>query len=194
MSEQIEIEFKNILTKSEYEMFLKEFNISGDQIFTQVNYYFDTPYFDLKNASAALRIRKKAKGYELTLKQPQQLGILETTQALKEGEFISAIESNKLPIGIVHSKITKLGITYSHIEHFGSLTTKRVEIPYRNGLLVFDHSYYLGKEDYEVEYEVENYEDGYNYFLELLTRKNIPNRKTDNKIHRFYQQKYASNK
>jgi uncharacterized protein YjbK len=194
MTEQIEIEFKNILTKSEYEMLLMEFNISGDQIFTQVNYYFDTPYFDLKNSSAALRIRKTVKGYELTLKQPQKVGILETTQALTEAEFTCAIESNILPIGIVHSKITKLGITYSHIEYFGSLTTKRVEIPYKNGLLVLDHSYYLDKEDYEVEYEAENYEDGYKCFLELLETKNIPNRKTDNKIHRFYLQKMAGTK
>jgi uncharacterized protein YjbK len=194
MSEQIEIEFKNILTKSEYERFLTDFNIKDNEIFIQVNYYFDTPYFNLKNGNAALRIRKKANGYELTLKQPQQLGILETTQTLTEEEFTSAIESNILPIGIVQSKITKLGISYSHIEYFGSLKTKRVEIPFKNGLLVLDHSYYLGMEDYEVEYEVKNYEEGYKTFLELLETMNIPMRRTDNKIHRFYLKKSADKK
>jgi uncharacterized protein YjbK len=53
-----------------------------------------------------------------------------------------------------------------------------------------DHSIYLNNEDYELEYEVENYQSGKEIFLELLKRLNIPERKTENKIRRFYRQKY----
>ena len=56
--------------------------------------------------------------------------------------------------------------------------------------MVFDHSYYLNKEDFEVEYEVENFEHGQQIFLQWLEQHRIPERKTENKIKRFYQQKY----
>ena len=34
-------------------------------------------------------------------------------------------------------------IPLEQLHVFGSLTTDRVEIPYKEGLLVFDHSFYL---------------------------------------------------
>ncbi|MEH7347045.1 CYTH domain-containing protein, partial [Bacillus sp. JJ1532] len=55
---------------------------------------------------------------------------------------------------------------------------------------VLDHSYYLNKEDFEIEYEVSNREKGLEVFSELLLNLDIPIRKTDNKIMRFYKEKY----
>ncbi|CRK83453.1 CYTH domain-containing protein [Neobacillus massiliamazoniensis] len=192
MSQQIEIEFKNMLTKEEYEWLLQEFSISENQIFSQENHYFDTPDFALKEAGTALRIRQKDHGYELTLKRPANIGLMETNQILSKEEAALALQSSYLPAGIIRGLIEQMGISYPKMVYFGSLITKRVEIEYKHGLLVLDHSYYLNREDYELEFEVENFEQGKDNFNLLLTQFNIPHRKTENKISRFYKQKYES--
>ena len=189
MSETIEIEFKNLLTKIEYENLLKRFNVEEKDIIKQINYYFDTPDFALKNLGSALRIREKNSNFELTLKQPAAVGLLETTQHLSENEFQAAIQHRILPKGIVQERIGQLKIAFNKIVYFGSLITKRAEFPYKEGLLVLDHSSYLKKEDYEIEYEVEDFQSGQLVFHELLKQFDIPIRKTQNKIARFYQQK-----
>ncbi len=189
MSQNIEIEFKNMLTKMEYEKILKELQIDKKLIFKQENHYFDTPDFALKEQGSALRIRKKAKSYELTLKQPATVGLLETNQLISEEEAINAIQSNKLPAGKIKAYIEEAGISFAELEYFGSLETKRVEFDYQNGLLVLDHSLYLNNEDYELEYEAENYQEGKERFSSILMQFNIPERITKNKIQRFYNQK-----
>lgn len=58
MTQEIEIEFKNIVTEEEFNTLCKSFSI---EVFTkQVNHYFETPDFSLK-AGSALRIRHKGK-------------------------------------------------------------------------------------------------------------------------------------
>jgi uncharacterized protein YjbK len=189
MSETIEIEFKNMLTKSEYDFLLSTFKITQSQIFSQENHYFDTPGFALKDKKSALRIRVKKELYEMTLKQPHKEGLLETTQNINEEEFSLAITNGILPKGIIYERLTSMSISFSDVLYFGSLITKRAELPYKNGLLVFDHSLYLNTEDFEIEYEVDNYQLGQQIFLELLSQHNIPQRKTENKIRRFYRHK-----
>lgn len=189
MSETIEIEFKNLLTKVEYENLLKTFNVKEKDIVIQSNHYFDTPEFALKNLGSALRIREKKNNFELTLKQPAAVGLLETTQLLSANEFKAAIQQQIFPKGIVQERIEQLKIAFNKIVYFGSLTTKRAEFPYKEGLLVLDHSFYLNKEDYEIEYEVEDFQSGQLVFQGLLKQYEIPIRKTQNKIARFYQQK-----
>ena len=189
MSETIEIEFKNLLTKVEYENLLKTFNVERKDIIKQSNHYFDTPDFALKNLGSALRIREKNNSFELTLKQPAAVGLLETTQHLSRIEFQAVIQQQIFPMGIVQERIEQLKIAFNKIVYFGSLTTKRSEFPYKEGLLVLDHSFYLNTEDYEIEYEVKDFQTGQLVFQELLKQYDIPIRKTQNKIARFYQQK-----
>lgn len=191
MSQNIEIEFKNILTKEEYERLLKEFNIDNMQIFSQENHYFDSADFALKSLGSALRIRKKPNGWEMTLKQPADVGLLETNQDITEQDALQAIQYNKLPEGKIQQLIEDNGIPYSKLEYFGSLTTKRVEVEYNQGLLVLDHSIYLNKQDYELEFEANEEQHGRESFMLLLKKFNIPVRHTKNKILRFYEQKYA---
>ncbi|WP_045519729.1 CYTH domain-containing protein [Neobacillus niacini] len=189
MSETIEIEFKNILTKDEYETLLNTFKVEVNQIISQTNHYFDTSDFKLKELGSALRIREKNVNYEMTLKQPASVGLLETTQYLSEDEFMEATKKGILPKGIIHDRLEQLDISFNSLEYFGSLTTRRAEFPYKDGLLVLDHSFYLNSEDYEVEYEVEDFQSGQLAFQELLEQYGIPFRVTQNKIARFYQQK-----
>jgi uncharacterized protein YjbK len=193
MSQNIEIEFKNILSEKEYELLLKKFNINEKQIFSQENHYFDTPDFALKEKKAALRIRQKQDHFEMTLKQPASVGLLETNQVLTMEEASEAIQFGKLPTGIIQNLIEEMDIPYKTIGYFGSLLTKRVEFDYKEGLLVLDHSYYLNKEDFELEYEAKNYRDGLRIFQEFLRLHGIPKRITENKILRFYNQKSLQN-
>ncbi|MEH7255792.1 CYTH domain-containing protein, partial [Neobacillus niacini] len=169
---------------------LKIFKVERQQIISQKNHYFDTPGFELKNLGAALRIREKNNNFEFTLKQPAAVGLLESTQLLSDYEYQKAIEHGAFPKGIVYERLETLNISINRIEYFGSLLTNRAEFPYKNGLLVLDHSFYLQTEDYEVEYEVEDIYVGQLDFQDLLRRHDIPIRKTFNKIARFYQQKY----
>ena len=80
----------------------------------------------------------------------------------------------------------------SQLQCFGSLATERAEFEYKKGLLVLDQSQYLNLEDFELEYEVSDYTSGKLTFENLLKELNIPSRKTDNKIKRFYNAKFKN--
>jgi uncharacterized protein YjbK len=190
LTQSLEIEFKNLLTQLEYEKIKSYFNLNESMFFQQENHYFDTLTFTLKENRSALRIRKKADYFELTLKQPVPDGLLETNQVLTENEAKKALENNVIPKGEITDLLTTMNIDPSQIRFFGTLTTKRAEWEYKEGLLVLDFSSYLNTNDFELEYEVLNREMGYTTFIKLLSTLQIPIRKTDNKIMRFYLQKY----
>lgn len=59
MVQELEIEFKNLLTKEEFHRLADFFQLTEKDFAEQENYYFDTKYFALKKHGAALRIRKK---------------------------------------------------------------------------------------------------------------------------------------
>ncbi|MFD1778218.1 CYTH domain-containing protein [Fredinandcohnia salidurans] len=189
MSQELEIEFKNILEEDEYRQLLSAFSISEDKKVIQENFYFDTPKFSLKDVGAALRIREKNGIYTLTLKQPVKRGLLETHQVLSKEEAEQMLNGGNIIEGEVVSILKGLSIGTSDIRFFGSLKTKRAEVEYKNGLLVLDKSYYLNQIDFELEYEVTDEVSGKEVFKELLQQYKIPIRKTDNKILRFYNRK-----
>jgi uncharacterized protein YjbK len=189
LSQEIEIEFKNLLTKEEYFSLLNYFKIDESLFTFQENHYFDTNNFALKDRQSALRIRSKQDTYTLTLKTPLEEGLLETNQTLQKEEAEALLNDGVFPFGEVNNTLQSLGIPTKQLHYFGTLTTKRAEIEYKNGLLVFDASFYMNVEDYELEYEVKDYNAGQKRFLSLLEERNIPTRKTENKVKRFYNAK-----
>ncbi|MCA1031084.1 CYTH domain-containing protein [Bacillus timonensis] len=193
MTQEIEIEFKNLLSKDEYRFLIKSFAISHDKFIEQENHYFDTPQFSLKNQHSALRIRLKGNTYTLTLKQPIKDGLLETHQTLSNSQAESMLTGGELIDGQIKNILLTLNIETKEITYFGSLKTNRVQFPYKSGLLVLDHSKYLGNEDFEVEFEVNDYKLGEKEFHDFLSSYSIPIRETKNKIQRFYLQKYLHN-
>ncbi|WP_419392570.1 CYTH domain-containing protein [Cytobacillus praedii] len=190
MSQNIEIEFKNLLTKQEFEMLVNHFKLKDTDFFTQENHYFDTQDFALKEQGSALRIRKKGEKYELTLKQPYQDALLETNESLEPLAAEKIFETGRIRNETIKGLIKKMNIDPDRIQYFGSLSTKRAEVEYENGLIVIDNSFYLNIEDFELEYEVSNRNDGQKKFSALLEQLEIPVRKTENKIKRFYNIKY----
>ena len=189
VGQNIEIEFKNLLERAEFKKIGERFSLIEDSFKKQVNHYFDTSEFSLKDKRSALRIREKGGQFILTLKQPHGDGLLETDQLLSPNEAEAALEEGTLPTGRVADEIGKLGVNVSNLSYFGTLATSRAELPYQNGLLVLDHSTYLDTEDYELEYEAADYNEGKQTFQTLLHQLGIPARKTPNKIHRFYTRK-----
>ncbi|CAM4091952.1 hypothetical protein BAMA_17445 [Bacillus manliponensis] len=184
MKQEIEIEFKNMVTEKEFHTLCSAFSIEHFQ--TQVNHYFETDTFSLKQAGSALRIRHKNGKYTLTLKQPATVGLLETHQTVTEVEANKMMETNTIVEGAVRNQLQTLEVPVSSLTYMGSLTTERAEIQYEDGTLVFDHSFYYDQNDYELEYEVTDEQTGKQNFHALLTTHNIPVRHTDNKVKRFF--------
>jgi uncharacterized protein YjbK len=189
MAQNIEIEFKNLLTEDEFNQFTSHFNRNKKDFFHQENHYFDTPNFALKKIGCALRIREKKGQFEMTLKQPHPDGLLETNAILSVEEAEHLLQGGTIKNNIILSQIIPLGIEAKELAYFGTLATDRAEFTYKEGLLVLDVSSYLNTIDYEVEYEVSNREKGQIIFLNLLKELNIPVRRTDNKVKRFYERK-----
>ncbi|MCA0987829.1 CYTH domain-containing protein [Guptibacillus algicola] len=185
MTQEIEIEFKNMITDKEYISLLTSYQLSSTDIKTQKNDYFDSAQFTLRDKGAALRVRQKKNDLVLTLKEPAEEGLLETHQVISEETFQSIKETGELPKGDVSKQVIKLGLT-DNLLHLGSLTTHRAEVELSTGLLVLDHSEYLGCVDYELEFEVTNYEQGERAFHQLLEEHGIEIRKAKNKIQRFF--------
>ncbi|MGM0753477.1 MAG: CYTH domain-containing protein [Bacillota bacterium] len=189
MGQEIEIEFKNLVTQNEFTRLTSHFHIKDEDFISQDNHYFDTPHYQLKDNQSALRIREKNGTYTLTLKTPLNEDLLETNQKLTKEESESLLYRGIFPDGEVKDTLVSLQIPIKSLQHFGTLSTSRAETDYKDGLLVFDKSSYLQKVDYELEYEVKERKSGEAIFLNLLKELNIPLRKTDNKIKRFYQEK-----
>ncbi|WP_431833430.1 CYTH domain-containing protein [Cytobacillus oceanisediminis] len=183
-----------MVTREEFSSLIDFLNLRSEDFSEQENHYFDTPDFLLKAKESALRIRQKNGSFELTLKQPHPEGLLETNENLTESEAAEMIQTGKIPTEQIIKSIEELGIKTDKLQYFGTLATKRAEKEYMKGLAVLDHSRYLNKEDFELEYEVDNRNEGELTFLNLLKQLNIPVRKTENKIKRFYNEKYRQQK
>ncbi len=189
MSQEIEIEFKNLVTKTDFEWLCEKFSIDQSCFVSQVNHYFDTNDFLLKSHESALRIRERNKEFTLTLKQPHNIGLLETHQKLTNVEAEAAFTS-RLPKGIIADQLSRsFDIDIRKLKYLGSLTTNRAQLPYCQGTLVFDHSFYLDVEDFEIEYEVIDAEIGKDIFEKLFKENKILVQNTDNKIKRFFLRK-----
>ncbi|WP_410501570.1 CYTH domain-containing protein [Exiguobacterium acetylicum] len=188
--QELEIEFKNLLSEQEYLSLFTHY-ASTKQPIWQANDYFDTPDFELRKKGSALRIREKKQGLVLTLKQPYEEGLLETHVTLSANEA-----EDLFKYGLIHSdemnhQLKSFDLQGS-LEHLGRLETERIETVLPEGLLVLDKSRYLGYTDYELEFEVSNFEQGQKDFEQLLSEHDIPQRETKNKIVRFMERKALS--
>lgn len=187
MTQQLEIEFKNMLTKEEFTRLCTSFKLKNHNFHTQKNHYFDTQDFALKNLQSGLRIREVQNRFECTLKEPAAgIGLTETTDLLSKSDVQSILAGHSvLHADEVDKRLQTLKINPRDLQILGTLQTKRAEIEYEGGLLVFDHSHYADTDDYELEYEVLNEEIGKNIFESFLKQYSIPRRPADKKIARF---------
>ena len=177
-----EIEFKNLLTKQEFDTFITSFQINQKDFHSQTNYYFDTKDNFFKNNGMGFRLRVLKEHNELTLKRPIEDHVMEESTVYATNYERDAIITKStfpsIPFLEQFNLVTPLVC-------IGSLQTNRVKIPYKNGTLFLDHSIYSQTEDFEVEYESNDVKYGEKVFLNLLESQNIPIRHTDKKIARL---------
>lgn len=189
MSQELEIEFKNLLTPSEFEKLIAHFHVKPEAFHLQHNHYFDTKEQALRHLKSGLRIRQTPTKNEVTLKEPTNgIALTETTDSLTLDEAEAILQGTQdFPEGDVKNRLQSLQIDSKELQKIGTLSTNRAEIKYKGGLLVFDHSQYADQEDYELEYEVQDEVSGRFIFQELLQSLHIPIRPAKKKLARFMQ-------
>ena len=185
---EIEKEFKNLLTKEQYEAVADDYQSVFTKDVTQTNSYYDYEGL-LQQHKMALRIRiveGKETG-EITLKIPQSsLEVLEYTEDLPV-DILNAYNHDKqftLPTSLQEALENK-GITLQIVNQTALLTTHRLEGALsENEWLVLDESHYNGKVDHEMEMEVRSLELGEPVFLGILEKYKIERRQAESKIKR----------
>jgi len=185
MSQEIEIEYKNLLTRDEFDRLLQHLPFPSTAK-KQINYYFETEDFVLAKNKCALRIREKNGKYVLTLKEPHEDGLLETHDELSREEAVSWIQGTIIPKPNIARQLKLKNISLNELVYFGELATARRETEYENVLIVLDYSTYNGTEDFEFELEAPTVSVGKKTFHSILQQFNIPERATPNKIERFF--------
>ena len=163
MEENLEIEFKILLDKKVYDQIINDYSI--DTSYTQTNYYLMHPI--LSKLKYSLRIREKNNQYELTLKQPQTTGSLETNLIINK-DAKDKILNNKLVHNKVFDLLTEYNLDSTMFNTNHSLKTLRKEIHTPHGLICLDYNCYNNLEDYELEYEVIDYKQGKKAFLNFI--------------------------
>ncbi|ANU22712.1 CYTH domain-containing protein [Planococcus donghaensis] len=185
MTKELEIEFKNMLTREEYSRLLEDFTDYHQGPVTQHNHYFDTADFRLKEQLSALRIRNKNEQFECTLKIPAPVGHYEITDPLTKEQAQQMLTLKSFDANEVAQALRTLDVLPAQLNLIGTLTTHRVEFDFLDGLLVLDHSEYNGQEDFELEFEVSDEKIGRHQFLNFLKEQEIPERPANKKIARF---------
>ncbi len=188
MEEQIEIEHKAMLTEEAFERLRKDLPFQTPPI-QQINYYFETEDLALRAQGAALRIRKKAGHYTLTLKQPKGEGLLETKESLSEGEATQWIENKPTFTKGVGEQLKKMGILIEDLRYLGSLKTERYLHQDGDLFYMLDKSYYFDTIDYELEIEAPSLRLAKEAMAKLLDQYGIQERPALPKIARFYMEK-----
>lgn len=193
MAKELEIEYKNLLTKLEYQNLLEITNLTKENIHEQTNIYFDTKNGILKEKRQGLRIRLLPLKIEFTLKVPQKNSYtyLEITDILNVFDLDKSLEEQiDLSKSEVLNYLANENILVTDLKEIGSLTTKRAEKKLdQNTLLVLDESYYYGVTDYELEMEVLDSTIGQKTFENFLAENNIPVRPAKKKIARMFERK-----
>lgn len=188
MATNNEIEFKQLLTEKQYNVIHKTY-FNEIEPFKQTNFYIDTPDFDLKNHKSALRIRVKDEYLEMTLKIPAEVGLTEYNfETHVVPELNKPIPEQSLPSEIA-DQLTKMDIDLTELIILGSLKTERLEKEINGNLLVLDKSTYLDFEDFELEYEVEDYDEGLIQFKSILEKFDMKHEIPANKVQRFFNRK-----
>ncbi|UBV39416.1 CYTH domain-containing protein [Staphylococcus xylosus] len=188
MATNNEIEFKQLLTEKQYNVIHKTY-FNEIEPFKQTNFYIDTPDFDLKDHKSALRIRVKDEYLEMTLKIPAEVGITEYNfETHVVPELNKPIPEQSLPSEIA-DQLTKMDIDLTKLIILGSLKTERLEKEINGNLLVLDKSTYLDFEDFELEYEVEDYDEGLIQFKSILEKFDMKHEIPANKVQRFFNRK-----
>ncbi|MCH4171300.1 MAG: CYTH domain-containing protein [Lactobacillus sp.] len=188
MSKELEVEYKNLLTRSEFTAILKAYDFQAP--FTQENHYFDTPSASLKHLGIGLRIRQFQTRAEQTMKVPtanDDHHLIEVTDPLALVQSQQLVAHQQIwPDGSVGQRLIDLKIPIDALTIIGLAKTKRYLWPSKYGLLTLDQTSYQDQtEDFECELELTPAavaENSETFFMDLLDKYAIPTRPVINKV------------
>ena len=182
MQKNVDVEFKTLLSEEEYNRLMEKF--SGNKTDFQTNHYFDTSRFSLKALDASFRVRQRD-NFEITLKRKKGYNIIVKTLPISEDDFNELKDTGYVEDEDLQDDLIAL-IGTQPLNNFLSLSTLRMYLPYKNGILFIDKSSYLGCTDYELEYEAKNYHGGKKEFIEIISELGLQYKKADKKIKRAF--------
>src|SRR5690625_4441818 len=185
MSQNIEIEFKALLTKEQFNKIKSDFPFPIHAI-QQENHYFETKQFTFKNNKSALRIRKKANEYTLTLKQQQDGYVLETHDTLNQNEFQSWIDGRPIFKQNTKKIFQSLHVNEENLIYYGYLTTNRWQYNENNVIYCLDESFYNDIVDYELEIEEQSPNKAQDVFNKFVKTYQLDGALAIPKIQRFF--------
>lgn len=182
MQPSLVVEFRTLLSKEEYTRLIDKY--SNQPVDIQTNHYLDTERFSLKATDASLRVRERDT-LTLTYKRKKGYNMQDLRDTISQETFDQIKESGILPECEIAGEVSSI-IGNQKLVNFMSLSTERVYFTYGKGMIFIDKSTYLGEEDYELEYEARNYNEGKKEFVQLLNDLKIRYKKSEKKIKRAY--------
>jgi uncharacterized protein YjbK len=179
MIKNIEIEFKSAITREKYLELLKKFDLENN-IFKQINYYFDTDNYLFNQKQSVLRIRQKGEDrFKVTLKCQSDEGAFENHVFLQKDQALDMIK-NGFNTKDFFEDVDEF-VTYKvNLENY------RVSTPYEGGKIFLDRCDYCNVIDYEIEYEASSYDEGKIIFEKFLKSHNIEIKPTKRKSERAF--------
>lgn len=190
MNQSTEIEFKTALTKSQFDQLCEKY--APLKRIWQINFYYDTCDFQLKKHHCGLRIRQFEDGSaEATLKTPQEIGLLETTESFSKTQMDKMKWRSHFPlVPAIQAQLDKYNIDCTQLVLFAELTTTRFEKELSaDCAIMIDQSSYYGTTDYELEMEVRNHLQGQKDYRAFLADNHLKDCPMNNKIARALEQK-----
>ena len=195
MEQNFEIEFKNLLTKTEYlKLLAKEFPNASDknnnQAIHQSNYYFDTKNQELKKQHSALRIRVTDSYNEMTFKVPYQGFLMENNLHLSDNEASKIINNKQIVLSSLSSPDNNFSFLDKELKDstfylFNLFQTQRFEKKIGKHLIVLDKTTFQnGNIHYELEVESKDADEGRKFFESILKMYGVPMKKASPKIKR----------
>ena len=173
MEKNLETESKVLLNSEDYNIIYDYFNLEKAKPIKQVNYYFDTIKFSLKDNGYNMRVRHVLNddSYTLTVKIPYKESHIEINQEITYDEFVDFVEKCKIPEGYIKEKVDEFN--KEPVILLTKLITTRYEFEYEQGLIALDYNEYNNLFDYELEYEGKSMDYCKSVISRLLNRLNI---------------------
>ena len=179
MDKNIEIEFKSAITEKKYLELLKKFDLENN-IFKQINYYFDTDDYRFNQEKIVVRIRQKGESrFKVTMKIQNDESASENHVFLQKEQALEMIEKG------FNTKDFFKGID-AYVTYKVDLNNFRVSTPYEGGTLFLDKCQYCNVTDYEIEYETYDYSVGKTIFETFLKSHDIKIKPTKRKSERAF--------
>ena len=181
---EIEIEFKNLLTKDQYASLFEKYDLKNSEEIINKNFYYDDADESFKKIGAALRIRYTNKKTEMTLKVKGETQNVEINVPLDEKYPKEPTVLPILPNEII-AELERMNVKIKTPMLIQKIETLRYEIALEEGLLVLDETTFINDiVDYELEFETKDYETGIVAFEKLLEKNNIDKNPAKPKIAR----------